>query len=176
MSKIDRRVIGFALLCAVSMPSLSVTLEEYAAKQSELDYALLQKKIDEAKDHNKGAGAGQPASAPALPSAGASQAKERKAIAESDDLELVAAYGVGSKLQADVRYKGAIVTVAVKQYVGAWQVESITPYKVVFVKKGGKKTEAYLSTQGENPLAASAGGLPSLPPAGGYTPAMPMGR
>jgi type IV pilus biogenesis protein PilP len=165
------------------------TVEDIAALQAELARAELQKKIDEAKAHNKDAA---PVATP-QPALAKQVAYEHydtipreahrleNAVKEAD---VIAIYGVGGNLNADVQYNGALYTLSKTSpnFVGNWKLLSITPNRVKFIGHGGAQHEISLSLpedtskSGTSSFGAGAGGVPVPPLAPSSIPFPSYGR
>jgi len=163
---------AFVLCCLLAVkPVFANTLEELVAKQREAMAAEAEKK----------ANANKPAPAPVVPTF-VPPAKEKES--NVDDLRLIAIYGVGQRLTADIYYNGAVFSVMQgAETIDGWRAESINSSRVVlrqFVAKAGRSTAAkrhvmYLAAptmnvttpnaqaQGLTSPAAPISSLPPLP-------------
>lgn len=148
------KTVAAALLLVFSAPVFAqaeVTFGDIASANRELKYQELRNKLSEAKAKNAPALPAQ-APAPALLPAPVAPLASRTAlpepVAESavSKMQLVAIYGVGRKLSAEIQYNGSTHTVRSggDATLGDWTVDAITPYSVVLSKPGakGKKGES----------------------------------
>lgn len=149
--------IGGALM---SVGSNAAIIDELVEKQREA-------MVNEAE---KKAAAGKPAPMPAPTFAATPKAKD---AANIDDVRLIAIYGVGQKLTADIYYNGTIFSVTQgAETIEGWHAESIGSSRVVLRQyrsgkdKNQKRHVIYLSEATTNSTTPNAQSLPS--------PAQPM--
>lgn len=157
------KTVAAALLLAFVAPVFAQadpTFADIASANRELKYQELRNKISEAKAKASPASAATSNLAPQQPPAPlpgplvmpASRNPVPEPIAEpsaSSKMQVVAIYGIGHKLSAEIQYNGSTHTVrtGVASSVGDWTVEAITPYNVV-LSKPGVKTKKGESTPG----------------------------
>jgi hypothetical protein len=194
----SNKTLALALLLSVNAVAFAQTAPTYADIRDAAMALKLQEyrsklKAAQAKEAASGlpgvsAGEGAPALPPPLPAVQPPASSLPSTLPvpapkkeEEEKIQLVAIYGVGDKLNAELLYNGSTHTVRAvgrNSKVGPWTVESVTPYHVALVKPGpkGKKgeegepihREIHLSSDsGPDDNAAqnrnAVGGLPGLP-------------
>ena len=143
-----------AWLLAFSVPAFAQTeptFADIASANRELKYQELRNKLSEAKAKSAPASAlpasALPPQAPvplpspiAMPSGRASVPEPSVEQAAPSKPQLVAIYGIGNRLSAEIQYNGSTHTVRTggDPSLGDWTVETITPFTVVVTKPGAK--------------------------------------
>lgn len=180
--------------CAFAGPTIS----EISSLNAELKMQDLQNKLDDARNKKGGADASNLPPVPAVGAAGGPAVPAVSALAgasiESEDIKLVAIYGIGQDLKAEVLFNGNSFTVSKQNgntKLGSWTVSDITPYRLVLsktgarAKKGGKvkstQREVFLSsssssagdTKSLNLFASPSAGMPSGMNSPYVSPALP---
>jgi hypothetical protein len=126
----------------------------------DLANAQLEKQMKEARGEDKP----KTPSSPVLPNLPRVDSGKR--------LTLVAVYGLGDRLLADIECQGAVFSVKAMDTVDGWKVTKIFPSRVLMEKKGQKPRELTLAIRpGEmttTPTAGMQGGMP-----GGMVPPPP---
>lgn len=152
----SNKLIFCAVLLAFGAQAQAQTAPTFADitnANAELKLQELHNKLDEAKAKASSANGSRssdlpqapkapfPLPAPLAPSAPVSVSAPEPETTETGKVELVAIYGIGTRLQAEVQYKGRTLTVSANgsnSQVGPWHVESVTPYLVSLVRPGKK--------------------------------------
>lgn len=168
-----------AALCALAptafaAPTNGPSLQDLSSLASAAKEAELRGRIEGAKPKSEvpppGIGAPTRSSTPAAAISASVQAE--------DDIRLVAVYGMGNRLRAEIMYNGRMVIVSkgASEQVGSWVLHDISPYKVTLAKAGAtkeSKRDVYMSGASSIELHArpvgdtqSAGGLPMFPAPG----------
>jgi len=144
--------------CATSAYA-ETTLEDIRKLNADLKLQEIQAKISDLQDKNntegKSLGSASTGSMPAIGNnhsqgilAGASVSES---TAEPEEIKLIAIYGVGTDLKAEVLYNGNSFTLSKlggNNLLGSWTVSDITPYKLFLTKptdshKKGKNADAH---------------------------------
>jgi len=115
----------------------NVTIKGLEQKQRELIQAKLQSEINKLKEKSttkKESVGTQPPQNVLTP-----QLAPSKTAKPIDDIQLVAVYGVGDDLQADILANDAVVTVKQGDVVDGWKVKLVRPSRIVMAKKGKVK-------------------------------------
>jgi hypothetical protein len=138
------------------------TLGEIGAANAELKLQELRNKLSEAKAKEPASGplSPMPVAAPVLP-------PPEPGLGESlnDKVQVVALYGVGSRISAELRYRGwtQVVTPAnLPARIGPWRIESITANQVSMVRVGDSADKAVAKRTGasKKSLAKAAAAEP----------------
>lgn len=213
-------LLSFATL-AQAQTAPAPTFADIANAQAEVKMQELRNRLHEAKAKEMGGSLGMPGGVamqpaapqmvpslpPPMPAPAASPVAEaasaKKEEKQEEKIILVAIYGVGSKLSAEIQYNGVTHTVRAggrNSQIGPWTVEAISPYHVALVKpaevkKQGKKEivtpaankDIYLANevapepaeQDANAARGSMPGMIGMPPMGvpfGMPPAARSGQ
>lgn len=125
----------------------------------DLANAQLEKQIKEARGEDK-----PKAPAPVIPNLPRAE--------KGKPLTLVAVYGLGDRLMADIECQGAVFAVKAQDTVDGWTIKNIYPSRVIMEKKGQKQRELTLAIRpGELSSPGLSGAAGSMP--GGMVPPPP---
>jgi hypothetical protein len=104
----------------------------------------------------------------------APQDQSAKVPIDEDQIQLVALYGIGTRISAELRYKGwtqTVVSGSLNVRIGPWLIEEITPARVTLVRPAVPVSKAKSKKVGARPerlelYYASEAPDPVVPPAG----------
>lgn len=152
------RLVGFAVALMFCGAVSAATLEEVAAKRLELEKIEIEAKIAEAQKR----AVGTPAAAPATSTPPAALPPGLAAAQSfvSDEPQLVAVYGLGNELRAEILYKGAVIAISkLQRAVGPWKVQAIEQNAVTLARGKEVKT-VYVAARAETDRLP--GSLPTI--------------
>lgn len=194
---LNKKILVMALLAVSASSFAGPTLGEIGNINSELKKQELQNKLDEARKKGASIGDGSSSGTIPLPPATVSATAPAPvsvlagAAMDSDELKLLAIYGVGKDLKAEVLYNGNTFTLSKDTpniKLGSWSFSEVTPSRLILTKenanpkKGEKsKKEVFLSsgttvdgsTRNLN-LYASPSGSSNFSPSSGVVPLPPV--
>lgn len=156
-----RKFMSVVVICTLSMSAwaedgdaIGPTIGEVARTKLELERARDQAELRKiANEQLPGALPGVPSSLPVVPGV-------PSPVSVQDVPVLVAMYGVGSDLRAEVMVDGAILTVGKpKDRVGVWRVASLSPGSMEIVRGKERKTLYVVG----RPAPMSSGGVSGVP-------------
>lgn len=199
----NKLLLAFVAMTLTGSALAGATISELSNLNSQLKLQELQNKLDEAKTKHTPAIPGPAGGLPPLTPSAATAAAPAVAPApvaplagvagETEDIRLMAIYGVGSDLKAEVLYNGNTFTLtqgAGNTRLGSWTVRSITPYRLILTKPAKRVKHGHAQdTQKEVFLSSNStiegnahnlnlytapgnSGIPSLPmpPSNPFTP------